>query len=56
MPFEFIARSDPTTVEWPTWVTAAGASSAPSRWRIADFGTSGATISRSSFAAQKTPT
>src|SRR6058998_3703734 len=55
MPFEFRARSEPTTVECPTLVTMGDVSRAPPMWRIADFGTSRATISSSSFAAQKTP-
>src|SRR2546422_4544539 len=55
MPFEFNARSEPTTVECPTLVTMGEVSSAPTMCRVADLGTSGATISSSSFAAQKTP-
>src|SRR5213593_548612 len=55
MPFEFRARSEPTTVECPTLVTMGDVSRAPPMGRIADFGTSRATISSSSFAAQKTP-
>src|SRR2546427_2116510 len=53
--FRIQRQSEPTTVECPTLVTMGEVSSAPTMCRVADLGTSGATISSSSFAAQKTP-